>query len=121
MGPWSYVHFQLQLGRFPPDSTQQAGSQRQRCDIGDCLRNSIGTSRALSSANVRLRRDIGLSPKLQVTFTRDVPINEIATAFAFKHLGQYAEDYRRGFDETPSATGTSLVTTSVRFATASVL
>jgi len=32
------------------------------------------------------------------------PINEIASAFGFKHMGQYARDYRRWFGETPSAT-----------------
>jgi len=32
------------------------------------------------------------------------PINEIARAFGFKHMGQYSRDYRRWFDETPSMT-----------------
>ena len=32
------------------------------------------------------------------------PINEIASAFGFKHMGQYSRDYRRWFGETPSMT-----------------
>jgi len=32
------------------------------------------------------------------------PINEIASAFGFKHMGQYSRDYRRWFGETPSTT-----------------
>jgi len=32
------------------------------------------------------------------------PINEIASAFGFRHMGQYSRDYRRRFGETPSAT-----------------
>ena len=32
------------------------------------------------------------------------PINEIASAFGFRHMGQYSRDYRRWFGETPSMT-----------------
>jgi AraC-like DNA-binding protein len=32
------------------------------------------------------------------------PINEIASASGFKHMGQYSRDYRRWFGETPSMT-----------------
>jgi AraC-like DNA-binding protein len=36
--------------------------------------------------------------------TSYTPINEIASAFGFKHMGQYSRDYRRWFGETPSMT-----------------
>jgi AraC-like DNA-binding protein len=32
------------------------------------------------------------------------PINEIASALGFRHMGQYSRDYRRWFGETPSKT-----------------
>lgn len=32
------------------------------------------------------------------------PINEIASAFGYKHMGQYSRNYRRWFGETPSMT-----------------
>ena len=32
------------------------------------------------------------------------PINEIASAFGYRHMGQYSRDYRRWFGETPSMT-----------------
>lgn len=35
---------------------------------------------------------------------RYTPINEIASAFGFKHMGQYSRDYRHWFGETPSMT-----------------
>jgi len=47
----------------------------------------------------RLRRDL-----LQATHDQTVTVNDLASTYGFWHMGQLAADYRKVYDELPSAT-----------------
>jgi AraC-like DNA-binding protein len=64
------------------------------------FREVYGTTPLNFARSLRLTR----SRMALLRAKRYTPINEIASAFGFRHMGQYSRDYRRWFGETPSMT-----------------
>jgi transcriptional regulator GlxA family with amidase domain len=89
-------HFPALLS--PEELSRESGFGKRTVEHG--FREVYGTTALNFARSLRLTR----SRMALLRAKSYTPLNEIATAFGFRHTSQYSRDYQRRFSETPSMT-----------------
>ena len=88
------------MGRSVPGVLCEVGRIGERT-LQYAFRERFGLSPA---ALLKARRLAAVRQKLLLKGNKGSKVGDIAAAFGFWHVGQFASDYRQMFGETPSAT-----------------